>query len=321
MNMVHKKYICTYFDYSFLPRGLALFFSLKQFYDEFDFYILTFDEQTFNHIEGLNEDKIKLISFKEYNDYFQTSIDRFEDKKQYYFSATPNICIYLLEQNPEIDLLLYLDADVYIFNSLENLFAEVESASIAFCAHRFTTLYKYLSKNHGKYNVGVNFFRNDEISKSCLKDWQNDCTNWYKGMPGYDLVYFSDQIFLDEWERKYPNVKIIQNIGVNVAPWNIARYHFSEKNREYYVNESPLIIFHFSALKQIDEKRWNGNTIYYFGSIKDVLRDIYISYIKEVESYSCGSTKVAAINLKFNWFKKMFYRVMGLFLNEIVILK
>ncbi len=319
--MTHKKHICTYFDYNFLPRGLALFHSIKRFHNEFDFYVLTFDDKTFDYLKGLNEANLKLISFQEYNDYFQTSIDRFEDNKQYYFSATSNICLYILEQNPEIDLLLYLDADVFVFNSLDVLYKEVGAASIAYCSHRFTPIYRILSKNHGRYNVGVNFFRNDETSIKCLKDWQYDCTNWYKGIPGYHLKYFSDQIFLDGWESKYNGVKIIENIGVDTAPWNIANYCFRNIDGKFHVNDAPLVIYHFSYLKKIENNKWNANTIYYFGSVKNVLQDIYLSYITKVESYGIDSNKYATINLKFSWMKRFFYRVMGLYLNEIIEIK
>jgi len=313
-----KKYFCTYFDYNFLPRGLALYHSIKRIYSDFDFYILAFDKQTHEKLNNLNDQNIKVISFEEYDKYFNTSIDRFEDKKQYYFSATPNICLYLLEKRPEIDLLLYLDADVFVFNSLDTLYQEVKEASIAFCSHRFYPLYKFLSKNHGMYNVGVNFFRNDENAKVCLRDWHRDCNSWYKGMPGYKLGYFSDQIFLNDWKNKYNRVKIIENIGIDVAPWNIANYCFSSVNGQFYVNDVPLVIYHFSYLKKIEDNRWNANTIFYFGSVRKRLLDIYLYYIKELEASGQISTQVASIQMKFSLPKKLFYRFMRLFLNETI---
>ena len=89
--MAKRKYICTYFDYNFLPRGLALFYSIKRYHNDFIFFVLTFDDKAYSHLANLNEDNLKLISHKEYNAYFKTSYDKNEDKKKNFFSATPKI--------------------------------------------------------------------------------------------------------------------------------------------------------------------------------------------------------------------------------------
>ena len=81
--MNNKKYICTYFDYNYLPRGLALYYSVKRFHKIFDFYVLTFDKQTYEYLSNLNEEKLKIISIDQYDAYFKTSISKFEDKKQF----------------------------------------------------------------------------------------------------------------------------------------------------------------------------------------------------------------------------------------------
>lgn len=314
--MAETKYICTYFDYNFLPRGLALYNSISRFHEDFIFFVLAFDEKTFEYLTKLKYDNLIPISAKAYNNYFNTNPDKYEDRKQYYFSATPNICIYLLEKYLDIDLLLYLDADVYVFNSLDPLYDEVGDASIAYCSHRTHSIFNMLAKNHGKYNVGVNFFRNSDIAKACLNDWKSDCENWYKGMPGYHLNYFSDQIFIDNWEERYSDIKIIENIGVNVAPWNIVNYNFTEKNGFFLVNNVPLMVYHFSALKKIKNAIWNSNTIYYFGTVKKTLYKIYNTYIVEIESYGISNDKVEQIKLGGGPGKRIFYKIMSLFLNE-----
>ena len=310
------KYICTYFDFNFLPRGLALYNSIKRFHNDFVFFVLAFDQETYDYLSNLQYKNLIPISFKTYNSNFNTNQEKYEDRKQYYFSATPNICLYILDNYPEVDLLLYLDADVFVFNSLNLLYDEVGDASIAFCSHRTHPVFKIVAKNHGKYNVGVNFFRNSKIAKTCLLDWKSDCENWYKGMPDYHLQYFSDQIFLDKWESKYSGIKIIKNIGVNAAPWNAVNYIFSENNEEFYVNDNPLVIYHFSSVKKIKDKKWNCNTIYYFATIKNTLSKIYKTYIEEIESYGMSNEKLETIKLNGGLGKKIFYYLMRIFLNE-----
>ncbi len=310
--MIH---ICTYFDFNFLPRGIALYNSIKKFHSEFRFYVLAFDAETYDYLINLNDSRIVPVSFQTYNSYFNTNIDKYEDRKQYYFSATPNICIYLLNKYSEIDILLYLDADVYLFNSLEPLYYEFGNSSIGICPHRLHPIVKRLTKNHGIYNVGVNLFRNNSMGKKCLNDWKLECESWFKGKQGYYLNYFSDQIFLDKWPERYSEVKVIQHLGIDVAPWNAANYRFSKENKLFFVNDSPVIIYHFSSLKRIAEKKWNANTIIYMASVKSVLLEMYINYIKEVE-INDRSDKFAVIQLSKSVWKRIFYRIMQLFLNE-----
>ncbi len=313
--MIH---ICTYFDYNFLPRGLALYNSIKRFHKEFKYYVLAFDQKTFDYLIDLKEENIIPISFETYNNYFNTSPEKYKDRKQYYFSATPNICLYVFDNYQSVDLLLYLDADVFVFNSLETLYEEVENASIAICSHRFHPLFNFLSKNYGRYNVGVNFFRNSEVGRKCLLEWKADCDSWYPNKPGYPLNFFSDQIFLDGWVSKYSEITEIKNIGIDVAPWNMANYRFTVKDSLFYLNDKPLIIFHFSAFKKTGDNIWNGNTIFFFGSIKGVVLEIYKQYILEIESFGLDNSSISAITHKNSFLKRIFYFFMQFFMNETI---
>lgn len=319
MLMSQTFHICTYFDFNFLPRGLSLYHSISRQHKNFVFYALAFDSATFDYLTNLKYENLIPISFETYNSYFNTNQEKYEDRKQYFFSATPNICLYIFETYPSVDLLLYLDADVYVFNSLDSLYDEVGNASIAFCSHRFHPVFNFLSKNYGRYNVGVNFFRRTEIGLKCLSDWKNDCDSWYPNKPGYPLNFFSDQIFLDDWCNRYQEIKIIENIGVNTAPWNIANYKVKLKEKQFFVEKKPLIIYHFSALKKIADKTWNGNTIFFFGSIKGNLLKIYKKYIAEVESYGLNNSKISTITHTNSVPKRVFYFFMRVFLNEKIV--
>lgn len=298
-----------------------MYYSVKRFHKIFDFYVLTFDKQTYEYLSNLNEENLKLISIDQYDAYFKTSADKFSDKKQYYFSATPNICLFLLKEYPEIDILLYLDADVYVFSSLEPLYEEFGDSSIGVCSHRVNPMLNFIAKHYGKYNVGVNLFRNSKTGLSCLTNWKNECETWYKGKPGYPLSFFSDQIFLDSWDVKYNELKVIHNIGVNTCYWNAGNYKFGKIDGQYFVNNSPLMIFHFSSLIKETETMWNTNSIYGLVSISGTLLEIYNYYICRIESYGLNNIKREKLNRKESLKKKIFSFVMKAFVNQKVIIK
>ena len=319
--MADTKYICTYFNFNYLPRGLSLYYSIKRFHKNFIFFVLTFDDQTYNYLKNLNEDNIKLISLKEYNSYFKTSEDKYTDKKQYFFSATPKLCTYVLKTHSDIDILLYLDADVYLFNSLDLLYEEFGESSIGITEHRVNPLLKIFVKHYGKYVIGVNLFRNSESGMKCLDEWSSECEAWFPGKPGYPLKFFSDQIFLDSWEKKYKGVKIINNIGINTSYWNAANYSFKKKGNEYLVDDVPLIIFHFSSLRKIKPDTWNTNSTYGLASVKGILLEIYTEYIQSIESFGLDNSSRVKLNHDGDLKKRVAHTILKLFINEIVIIK
>jgi hypothetical protein len=314
-----RKFICTYFDSNYLPRGLALYYSIKQYHKDFEFFVLTFDKQSYDYLTSLKEENIRLISADTYNSYFNTSADRFTDKKQYFFSATPNLCTYVLDNYKEVDILLYLDADVYLFDSLDSLYDEFGDSSIGITEHRVNKYLKLFVKHYGHFVIGVNLFRRSEDGLKCLSEWKHDCESWYAGKPGYPLTFFSDQIFLDSWMEKYSGVRIIKNIGINTSYWNAANYTFKKINNQYFVDNQPLIIFHFSSLRKEDENTWNAYSIYGLASVRNVLLEIYQTYIKHIESFGLSNRKWVKVNHKESLQKRIAHYVLNFFINEKII--
>jgi len=300
------RHICTYFDKNFLPRGLALLDSLKENTKEFTYYVLALDSETVEYFEKLNDTHVAVIRLDEYIEFFNIDRSQYKTEKEFYFSVTPGLCRYVLAHYKEIDILLYLDADVYVFNDLEILYSEMGNASIALCSHRLPWYIKMMSKNYGIYNVGVNAFRNDEEGNRCLEEWFKDCTTWKEGQEDYPLSFFSDQIWLDTWLQKYKNLRIIEHIGVNTATWNAINYKFRKKDDRYYVNDKPLIIYHFSSLKKLSPNRWHGNTSFTIINIRGILLEIYQTYLLNVDTYEQDDSK-HSISLEFEGSKLKFF--------------
>ena len=142
-------------------------------------------------------------------------------------------------------------------------------------------------EKYGKYNVGWVSFRNNANGLKCLEDWRQDCVRWC-----YDKLEdgkFGDQKYLDSWPDKYAGIKVINNIGANVAPWNVGRYrlHRDSSTNKITVNNYDLIFYHFAGFKQLDNENYITNVSRYFVSLKGILRNsIYLPYVKKLREYN-----------------------------------
>ena len=212
------------------------------------------------------------------NEYDKTS-------KAFYFRLTPLLCKYVIASVKKDTHILYLDADLYFFNSPQKLFDEVRNYSIAFSEQFLPFWRKPRIKYTGRFSVAVNFFKNDNQGNECINHWIEQSNTWLKN--NSDSIHkFSDQIFLDDWPKKFNSLKVIENHGVNVAPWNIHRYKISLKNNEFYVNKNKLIIYHFSGLYQLSENLWDNNMSENFIFYKKNIDKIYNIYIKNIYKFS-----------------------------------
>ena len=147
-----------------------------------------------------------------------------------------------------MDLITYLDADLYFFADPAPLYEEIGDRSVAISAHRFPPeLIAF--EQFGIYNVGWLSFRRDESALSCLRWWRERCIEWC-----YDRVEpgrFADQKYLDDWPNRFQGVAVLSHKGANLAPWNLANYKVRASAGQVWVDEQPLVFFHYHGLRQI----------------------------------------------------------------------
>lgn len=317
----NKRFFCTYFDINFSGRGLALYNSLKENSQDFTLYVLALDKEINAYLTKLNLDNLEIINLDDYIAHFSIDINRFEDKKQFYFSITANICLYVLHKNPFIDILSYIDADIRFYNTVEYLYEDLGSHSIGICKHNFSALNNMILSHYGEFNVGINVFRNDTEGVQCLEKWKEDCDSWRADDPNNFHPFFSDQIMLDEWPKIYKNLKIFDNQGISAAPWNIGKYKISIKNGHYFLDEYPLVAFHFSSLVKIEKETWNAVTSRYLTTVKKKIKDIYVAYINDIERLNARDMAVVKLNFQQKFVSRVGQKMASVFFNQIIKVK
>ncbi len=279
--MKHLNF-CTYFDLNYLPYAKLLNKSLLEQKMDFTLFIVCMDYEVFNYLKKdpfLNSvvySHEELLIFRPE----LKQINKKRTKSEYFFTCSAQVCDFIFEQNPTIELLNYIDADLYFFNPLKALFDELGDASIGVVEHKFHWTNRSKNK-YGRFNVGWISFRNDDNGRKCVTDWSQQCIDWcYQKL---DDGKYADQKYLDYWPKKYNNLKILKHKGANIAIWNIKNYILRLEKGRIYVDDQPLLFYHFAGLKQIDSYTFKTNLSSYLVSLKGVLlNDIYKPYLYEL---------------------------------------
>ena len=246
-------HFCTYFDRNYLSRGLALLKSLEKHAGDFRLFVLCMDDAAFDSLARLRNARMEPIRLAdlEAHDAELAAVKGTRSKIEYYFTCTPSLPLFILEKHPDVNLITYLDADLFFFADPQPLFEELGDGSVGIIGHRFPPRLKDRER-YGLYNVGWLNFRRDERGLACLRWWRERCIEWC--FDREDAGRFADQKYLDDWPTRFPGVVVIQHEGANVAPWNVEPSKLRLSGDNVLVGNEPLIFFHFHGLKQIG--RW-----------------------------------------------------------------
>lgn len=159
---------------------------------------------------------------------------------------------YFLKNRPDIKNIIYFDPDIIVFDSLQPLKENLAKFNIVLTPHITSPINdKYDTReidhlNTGLYNLGFAAISRGDASSKMINWWMERL----KKNCRIDLCngLFVDQhwmIFVPIFYREYTLVD--KYLGFNVAYWNLHERWVSEKSDKFYINEVPLIFFHFSG--------------------------------------------------------------------------
>lgn len=276
-------YFCTYFDRHYIEKGLALYYSLVRHCSPFQLWILCMDDVTYHILSEMRLPQVHLIPLTtfERDDPLLRQAKLNRSLIEYYFTCTPSLPIYVLDHASEVDVITYLDADLYFFSSIEPIYRELGDKSVLIVEHRFPSALKN-REIFGIYNVGLLSFRRDGDGLACLHWWRGRCLDWC-----YDRVEpgrFADQKYLDDWPDRFSKTVVSRHKGVGLAPWNITNYKYSLSGKDFFVDDQPLIVYHFQGLRQLNTWLYDSNIEDYNTRLPKIVKsNLYYPYIMELE--------------------------------------
>lgn len=287
-----KRYYCTHFDINYLPHFKALANSLKKVSPESEIFAFCMDDISYENLVSNKPQNVNLIHFSILERTFSQLLEAKKNrtKVEYFYTCSPAICNYVLNFIDNINEVTYLDADLFFYSSPEPIFIELKDSSVGIIDHKFTF---WTKRNiiYGRFNVGWITFRKDLQALSCLNDWTNNCIEWCYQRLENDK--YADQKYLNNWQRDYVGVQVIENTGANLAIWNIGNYNLSMRNGVVYVDDNKLIFYHFANLKQIDMNSYKSGLSRVFVKTSDLIKSyIYVPYIMELSKYIEVNNKI-----------------------------
>lgn len=292
---------CTIFDLGYYTKGLALYHSLEKVCN-FHLYIFTPDEKCYNLLTQKNLPKATIIHVSEIEDGELKKIKNVRDVAEYFWTIKASCINYLFEKY-NLDLVSYVDADIYFYSSPEPIFKELGNNSVLITPHNFSPKYEKELKN-GIFNAGYITFRNDDLGMSALNWWNQRCREWCFGRK--ENGKFGDQLYINELSN-FIGVHTLKHKGI-LANWNVQQFRIridegiifceAENNETFNV-----IFFHFHYLKFFNSKEVELGRKYISAEVYSIFYKPYIQYLLELATFNMQG----AVDKTFSWKTPILY--------------
>jgi hypothetical protein len=279
--MLNRVY-CTYFDHNYLSRGLALYRSLQRHAPDSRLWVLCLSAECYRILVALDLPGIVPVRLEDFEatdpELAATRANR--SIVEYYFTCSPAWMLYVLARETDTEWVTYLDGDLYFFSSPEVIYDELKDAVVAIIPHRYAPNLEE-RRSFGTYNVGWVGVRNGPDGIAVIKWWRERCIEWCHDYVDGDR--YADQGYLDSFSRLSSRVRAIENIGANLAPWNIANYHIDFRDGRVMIDATPLVFFHFQGLRKgLHWFIFNSHRIFGAPFCKRTREHVYRPYVDEL---------------------------------------
>ncbi len=199
---------------------------------------------------------------------------------------------------------IYLDTDVYFFNSIDDFLLENKQSSFIVFQH----MYKDEQQKYpfGKFNAGLVILKKNNYSARILTEWSKLCSEWcfLRTEPGR----YADQGYLDNLAH-YESALGAKSTSINLGMhYPLTRQKLKRNDEKILINQELLICFHFHGLRigsqlistGLNRYGFKSSNLYIFKIIyKPVVRQLkasakYIKEFKPAEYYFFQETRLGS---------------------------
>ena len=286
---------------NYLAQAYSLGESIKNHEPNTDFYIIVSDlekdtilNNSFIHLSPkiLTEIDLDDLTFKYNVIEFSTAIKPFFIN--YFF-------------NKKYNKVVYLDPDMYIYNNLNIIYNNLDNYDFIITPHIRKPYLKFNGSTSeeeilfvGIYNLGFFAINNTKIGNDFTKWWEEKLSDQCYA-DKFDALHV-DQKWLDFLPSFYPGrVLIEKSPTINMASWSIHEVDFKEVNEKYYIDDNPLLIFHFSGIDILDKNNINKKQIKFNLENKPEYKNLFNNYRSSV--LSSNFNYYNKLNYSYDYFK------------------
>lgn len=270
----------------YVIKGLALYESIFNKMRNFHMWILTIDKITHKLLSKMNLVNVTLIRLEDIEDEQLVKVKNNRAIHEYCWTLKAPLCQYVLNQNKELDHIIYCDTDIYFFNDPLEIINEWGSYSIFLSKQKGTT---DLEQTHGQYQAGLIGFKRDDNAAKILEWWKEKCIDHCSDIYNSQYDSWGDQKYLESIPKLFSNIKIIENNGINVAPWNLVMKHehiVSNKSGKVTIDHNQLISYHFGSMLMLNKDLYDLWKLEKLSFSEEVINYIYLPYIKHLRTIS-----------------------------------
>jgi len=291
---------------NYLAQAKTLGDSLIHYNPEYRFIIGLVDKKS-NEIDYKFFEPHTIIAIE------QIGIHNFYDLTRKFNIVELNTCVkpsffkYLSAIFTEAPYIFYLDPDIMLFNKLTDLEKQFEDGDILLTPHITTPIPiddlwpgEHTFLNHGLYNLGFIGIKTHSANAMSMLNWWEERT-LQRGFSDVARGFYVDQLWISLVPILFSDVRILKDLGYNVAPWNLQeRKKIKFVDGHYKMEDNTLLYFyHFSGYSfkrpQAISKWYTRNNFENCADVKP-LYDNYDKLLKENKvtyfaSISCSLTK------------------------------
>lgn len=168
-------------------------------------------------------------------------------------AVKPYIFDFIFKNEQDVLNVIYFDPDIKVYNSLQELFQNLINYSIILTPHILTPSdshpfgqeeVNFLST--GIFNLGFIGFSRKVESEKILEWWKEKLLD--QGYNNPIMHTFYDQKWMNLAPVYFDHVLIEKSPGYNIAAWNLHERELTQLGDIYFVNQHPLIFYHFSGV-------------------------------------------------------------------------
>ena len=276
-----KYHLSMILSESNLFKLIPMYVSLENCCSDFKLFILCMNDSVYNILNKIGFKNIILVQLKDIEENNHDLLIAKSNRifHEYCWTLKPIFLYYVINKYDDAKYYAHVDADLFFYSNLDYIFNENSEASIFLIDHRNSDEFKHYYELSGLYNTGFVGFKNNDEARVAVKLWGDRCLK--KCTVEYDTVNktFGDQRYVEDWPNIFQNVHIVNSIGANAALWNIKNYKAYKKNNIVYLDESPLLFYHFSGIIILGEREFDLCPYYHIED-ENLINYIYDPYIR-----------------------------------------